>query len=307
MSHSHHGHGHHHHHSSSANSHNTAFALAVSLNAAFVLIEAGYALYANSMSLLADAGHNLGDVMGLGLAWLASWLLTRKASARYSYGYKKTTILAALLNAVLLLSTTLIIAIESIQKLWMPNHINESVMIWVAAIGIVINGSTALLFWRGHETDLNLKASFLHLAMDALISLGVVFTGIIIYFTKCWILDPLMGLVIVATILFSTWTLLRDSVNLILDGVPHSISKAAVETYLSSLTGVTAVHDLHIWGLSTRETALTAHLVMPGSVLSDADFLTINEHLLHQFQIAHVTIQVEQGSTKDPCGQTKTC
>lgn len=301
-----HDHSHHHHHHHPGD-YNRAFAVAVALNFGFVLLQAGYAVYANSMSLLADAGHNLGDVLGLLMAWLANWLLTRPTSDRYSYGHKKTTVFAAVLNALMLVATSAIIGYESIQKVMHPQEVNEFVIMVVASIGILVNGGTAMLFWRGHEHDLNIKSAFLHLAYDALISLGVVFTGLVIYYTDWYWLDPAIGLAIIVTILFGTWALLRDSVNLMLDAVPHNIDQSGVRDYLLALPGVKDVHDLHIWGLSTRETALTAHLIMPTERLSDDDYRSINEHLAHNFAIHHVTLQIEQGDNSDPCGQYHSC
>lgn len=301
-------HGHHHdHHHPPPRSYNTAFAVAVTLNLCFSIVEAVYAILANSMSLLADAGHNFGDVLGLIMAWGSSLLLKVASSERYSYGFKKTTILAALANALLLVVTSALIAFESINKLMTPTPVNETIVIWLALLAIVINGCTALPFLKGRDHDLNIKGAFLHLAADALIALGVVIVAVIVRFTAWWWLDPVVGLLIVLTILWGTWGLLRDSVNLILDAVPHTIDQASVRDYLSKISGVETVHDLHIWGLSTHETALTAHLIMPERSLTDQDFEAINEVLLHRFRINHVTIQVEKGHRVDPCGQTVKC
>ncbi len=292
--HDHNGHNHHHHHHV-PETFTTAFFLAVFLNLAFVIIEAIYAVSANSMSLLADAGHNLGDVLGLAMAWGANWLMTRPATSRYSYGFKRTTILAAIANALILVFTSAIIAYESIYKLINPVKVHEMTVIIVALIGIVINGGTALLFMKGSADDLNIKGAFLHLAYDALISLGVVVTGVIILFAGWVWLDPVVGLLIVVAILAGTWGLLRDSINLILDAVPHNIEQDKVRDYLNAIKGVVAVHDLHIWGLSTKEIALTAHLVMPDSYLTDDDYQHICGELKQQFKINHATLQVEKG------------
>jgi cobalt-zinc-cadmium efflux system protein len=297
--------GHHHHHQPTQ--FNLAFALATLLNLAFTIIEATYAFLSHSTGLLADAGHNLGDVLGLLMAWGATALLTRRATEKYSYGYKKTTILSALANALLLVFTSAIIIYEAINKLIHPTAISEVTVMIVAFIGIVINGGTALLFMRGTEKDLNIKATFLHLAYDALISAGVVIAAIIIYFTGWLRLDPIVGIVIVVLILSSTWRLLLNSINLILGAVPHDVNLAGVRDYLNKLEGVTAVHDLHIWGLSTQENALTAHLIMPDHTLSDQDYQQINHVLKHNFKIDHVTLQIEKGSTEHPCGQAVTC
>ncbi len=303
--HDHHPHGH--DHMPTTQSLNKAFAWSVILNLGFTLAEIIYALLANSMSLLADAGHNFSDVIGLLFAWGATWLLTRPAQGRFSYGYKKTTILAALANALILILATGMIAYESIHRLMHPAIINEKLVIIVALIGIIINGGTALLFMRGRESDLNVKAAFLHLASDAFIALGVVFTGIIIYYVHWLWLDPVVGLAIVLAILIGTWGVLRDSINLIMDAVPMGLDHSAVEEYLSNIKGVTAIHDLHIWGLSTREVALTAHLVMPNDNLTDENYLQISRELKSRFKINHVTLQVEKGSLEHMCEQIETC
>jgi len=296
--------GHHHH---TPNKMNRAFAIAVGLNLVFILFEGSYALLANSMSLLADAGHNMGDVIGLLMAWAANWLLTRPSKENYSYGYKRFSILSALCNAIILIITSTLIAYESINKLMHPAAVNETIVVVVAFIGILINGGTALLFMRGAHDDLNVKAAFIHLAADALISIGVVITGIIILFTgKMW-LDPAAGLIIVVFIVWTTWGLFRDSISLMLDAVPPSVDQQQVIEYLHKIAGVTALHDLHIWGLSTKEIALTVHLVVPEKSLSDADYLRINKDLKQQFKIDHATIQVESGHEDFLCERSDTC
>jgi cobalt-zinc-cadmium efflux system protein len=300
-----HSHGHDHHHA--PQSFNKAFAIAVGLNLTFMLFQASYALIAGSMSLLADAAHNFGDVFGLILAWGANWLLTLPASERYSYGFKRTTIIAALTNALILVATSAIIAYESIHKLLHITSVNESIVIIVATIGIFINGGTALLFMKGAHDDLNIKGAFLHLLGDALISIGVVIGGILILYTKQAWLDPLIGLLIITIILWSTFGLLRNSVSLILDAVPHNIKFNSVQDYLHSIPGVTAIHDLHIWSLSTKEIALTAHLVMPADALSDETYKQINRVLKQKFNIDHATIQVEKGSVDFVCQRTDSC
>lgn len=307
MSHSHHHHeknqGHHH----APQSFNKAFGIAVTLNLAFTLCQIFYAFLADSMSLMADAAHNFGDVFGLILAWGANWLLTRPARKRYSYGYKKTTVLAALTNALILFATSAIITYESIYKLFHITQVNELIVIIVALIGIFINGGTALLFMKGAHDDLNIKSAFLHLLGDALISIGVVVSATVIFYTGWMWLDPLVGLLIVCIILLGTWGLLRDSVRLILDAVPHYIDYPGIHQYLQNLPGVKSMHDLHIWGLSTKEIALTVHLVMPDASLSDADYKKINDHLKSQFKVDHATLQVETGSKEHPCVRMQTC
>lgn len=299
-----HSHGHAHH---LPESFNFAFAISVSLNLLFTIFQAIYAFLANSMSLLADAAHNFGDVFGLVLAWGASWLLTLPARKRYSYGFKRTTILAALTNAIILVATATLISFESIYKLLHLSDVNGVIVTVVALIGIVINGGTALLFMKGAKDDLNIKGAFLHLMADAFISIGVVIAGILIVFTHWMWIDPVVSLLIVLIILWGTWGLLRDSVRLILDAIPHHIDEEGVESYLKNIEGVTAVHDLHIWGLSTKEIALTAHLVMPNKILHDADFENINKVLKNKFKIDHVTIQVETGSLEFPCVRSEVC
>lgn len=298
-----HGHGHHHHHEIPA-TFNLAFGIAVGLNLSFTLLEAIFAFVANSMSLLADAGHNLADVLSLLVAWAASWLLTRAASGRFSYGFKRSSILAALFNALFLLLTSIMITYDSLLKLFNPTPVHEWIVVIVALVGIFVNGGTAMMFARGRHDDLNIKAVFLHLAADAVISLGVVVTAIIIMYTKWVLLDPVVGLVIVATILISTWGLLRDSIHLIMDAVPHGTDQNAVRDYLKNLPGVVDVHDIHIWGLSTKETALTAHLIIPDRALSDDDYHEINRVLKTKFKISHATIQVEKGSKSLDCKTT---
>lgn len=301
---------HHHHghdHSHAASSFNSAFAIAVAMTLIYTLSEAGYAFYANSMSLLADAVHNLGDVLGLGLAWIANWLLAFPPKKRYSYGFKRTTIIAALANAFLLVATSAIIAYEAIYKLFHLVSVNEEIVIIVGLIGVAVNVSASLLFMRGAKDDINIKAAFIHLMADALILVGVVISAFIIHFTQWHWLDPVVGLIIVGIVLWGTWGLLRDSVILLLDAVPHYIDHMGVKEYLSGLSGVKAIHDLHIWGLSTREVALTAHLIMPEKKLSDAEFKKINDVLHKEFKISHVTLQVETGSEEYPCLRTENC
>lgn len=296
---------HHHHEHHHPQSFTMAFALAVGLNLAFTIVEAIYAITAHSMSLLADAGHNLGDVLGLVLSWGAMWLLSKKATDKYSYGFKRTTILAALINAVILLGATIAITIESVHKLVEPTAVNEKIIIIVAIIGILINGGTAILFSKGQH-DLNIKSAFLHLAYDALISFGVVITGIIIYFTHLLWLDPVVGIGIAITILFGTWSLLRQSVDMILDAVPEKIDAKAVEQYLLQHDNITAIHDLHIWGLSTQEIAMTAHLIVPNNDLTDEQLRQIHQELAYKFHIKHCTLQTES-DTNTVCATSNCC
>lgn len=300
-------HAHNHSHQHDHPSFNTAFAIAVTVTLAYSLTEVGYGFYANSMSLLADAVHNLGDVLGLVLAWIANWLLAFPARKRYSYGLKRTTIIAALANAFILVATSTLIAFESIHKFFYLTAVNESVIIIVGTIGIFVNAGTSLLFMRGAKDDINIKGAFLHLISDALILAGVVITAILIRLTQWEKLDPIVSLMIVGIVLWGAWGLLRDSLSLLLDAVPRYIDHAGVKAFLAHYPGVEAIHDLHIWGLSTREVALTAHLIMPTSRLTDADYKKINTILHQEFKVNHVTIQVESGSPDDPCLRKEVC
>ncbi len=302
---------HSHHHTSLEPCHpysaTVAFAVALSLNLGFTIIEFVCAWWSNSVSLMGDAGHNFTDVLGLGFAWLANWLLTKGSSEKFSYGLKRTTILAAFFNALILMMTSLFIAYESIQRIINPVALSEQIMIAVALIGILVNGGTAILFIKGRHNDLNIRGAFLHLMYDALISVGVVIAGVIIAYTGFSLLDPIMGLLIVLTIVFGTWSLLRDSVNLLLDAVPTKIDQQGVTDYLQNISGVSGVHDLHIWGLSTRHIALTAHLIMPNRYLSDEEYIQINNELKEKYHIDHVTLQIEKGLKPELCQQNPDC
>lgn len=277
-----------------------AFLIGIALNIVFVLVEAGYGLAANSLALLADAGHNLSDVLGLGIAWGAAVLAKRAPSDRFSYGLRRSSILAALLNALLLLVAVGAIALEAVQRFSQPQPVASGTVMIVAGIGIVINTATALLFASGRKGDLNIRGAFLHMAADAAVSAGVVAAGVVILYTGWLWLDPVMSLLIAAVILWSTWGLLRDSVALSLDAVPHGIDKAEVHAHLAALAGVTGVHDLHIWPISTTQTALTAHLVRPAAAATGSDddvFLqSAAESIRQRFGIDHSTLQVERGT-----------
>ncbi|MDA7717717.1 cation diffusion facilitator family transporter [Pseudomonadales bacterium] len=299
-------HGHHSHHAPSFSGKiNLSFGLAVFANLSFTIVEAALALEADSMGLLADAGHNLSDVLGLVLAWIASYLATKKAGARFSYGYRRTTILAALANAITLLFASIYIAFGALEKLSSTTTVQTEIVIYVAAIGIVINGGAALLFMKQSHHDLNIKGAFLHLAFDALVSAGVVVAGIVMLYTDAYWIDPVVALAIVSVILYLTWRMLGDALSLILDAVPPNIDPEAVAQFLRNISGVTAVHDLHIWAMSTQETCLTAHLVMPEHPLwaQPNGYQTVSRALAQQFSIHHVTLQVEQGGN---C-QTQDC
>ena len=271
-----------------------AFLIGIVLNVGFVLIEAGYGISVNSVALLADAGHNLSDVLGLLIAWGAATLSKRQPSAHYSYGLRRTSILAALFNAVFLLVAIGAIAFEAVQRLMHPQPVEGGVIMAVASVGIVINGITAWLFASGRKGDINIRGAFLHMAADAAVSAGVVIAGFLVIRTGWLWLDPATSLVIVAVILVGTWGLLRSSVAMSLDRVPEGIAPAEVDSALMALPGVTKVHDLHIWSMSTTDIALTCHLVMPEGCPGDS-FLHDASQMLHDhFEIGHSTIQVEQ-------------
>ncbi|UYH55132.1 cation diffusion facilitator family transporter [Qipengyuania sp. SS22] len=288
-SHSHdHGHGHSHAPADFGN----AFLIGIVLNTAFVVIEAVYGWISGSMALIADAGHNLSDVLALLLAWGASVAAKRPASERFTYGYKSSTILAALANAGLLLVAIGAILFETLHRIAEPAPVAGETMVVVAGIGIAINAGTAALFMRGQH-DINIRGAFLHMAADALVSLGVVIAGVAIIMTgERWI-DPAVSLGIVLVIAWGTWGLLKDSVAMSMLGVPKGISEGKVRTYLASLPGVEAVHDLHIWPMSTTETALTAHLVMPAGHPGDPFLRKLADELEHHHRIGHPTIQIE--------------
>ena len=278
-----------------------AFAIGVILNAGFVLVEWTFGVLANSLALIADASHNLGDVLGLLLAWGAAALARRRPSPHFTYGLRSSTILAALANAALLLVITGGIAWEAILRFRNPASIDAPVVIWVAALGILINTATALLFLSGRKHDLNIRGAYLHMAADAAVSLGVVIAGLLTLATGWSWLDPVVSLAIVAVILLGTWGLLRDATRLALHAVPEGVDPADVRRFLERQPGVEEVHDLHIWGMSTTETALTAHLVMPGGHPGDAFIAELADRMGHEFGIAHATLQVETGSGAQPC------
>ena len=280
-----------------------AFAIGVGLNLGFVGVEAAWGVAAHSVALLADAGHNLSDVLGLLLAWGASALSRRLPTARRTYGLRRSSTLAALVNAVLLLVAVGAILWETLGRFRHPAPVEGSTVIWVAAVGIAVNAATALLFRAGRKGDLNIRGAYLHMAADAGVSLGVVVSGAIVVATGWSWIDPAVSLLVCAVILVTTWGLLRDSVDLALDAVPGSIDGPSIRRYLEGLPQVIAVHDLHIWPMSTTETALTAHLVMPGGRPGDAFYREVARDLHDRFGIEHVTVQVEEGDPAHPCRQ----
>ena len=294
-----HHHGHHHHHAGDTQS--RAFAIAVGLNALFVAIEFTYGFIANSTALMADAGHNLSDVLGLLLAWGAAVLAKTKPDQRYTYGLRSTSILAALANSVLLMVACGAIAWEAVQRIVDPPPVAGMTVSVVAAIGVAVNGFSAWLFLAGSKDDINVRGAYLHLAADAAISLGVVLSGLAIMATGWSWLDPAVSLAIVIVIVMGTWALMRESTQMALAAVPANVDPDAVARFLEEQPGVSEVHDLHIWAMSTTETALTAHLVMPGGYPGDACIDEIVEKLRHDFKIHHCTLQVEEGTTDHGC------
>lgn len=295
-----HSHDHGHDHSHHFDTHNRSFAIAVLLNTLFVVIEAVYGLLSGSLALLADAGHNLSDVLGLIMAWAASWLASRAATHSKTYGLKKTTILAALFNALILIAAVGGITWEAIQRLTNPADVAGLTVIIVAGIGVLINGATMMLFIKGQEGDINIRGAFLHMAADTAVSVGVVISGIVLMYTSLDWIDPVVSLVIAAVIFLGTWQLLKDSVNLAVDAVPKGIDPAAVRERLEGLPGVRSAHHLHIWALSTTENALTVHLVKPDPQGDDRVINDASELLAKEFSIQHTTIQWERDDCECP-------
>lgn len=295
------GHHHGHHHHGDPSTQGRAFAIAIALNSIFVVVEFGYGYFANSTALMADAGHNLSDVLGLALAWGAAILARKAPSSRFTYGLRSSSTLVALANAAFLLVACGAIGWEAAQRFGTPPEVNTATVIAVASLGIVINGFSALLFVRGSKADLNIRGAYLHMAADAVISLGVVAAAILIRFTGWNWLDPATTMIIVAVIIYGSWGLLRESLHLALNAVPINVDAAAVQEYLRGLAGVTDTHDLHIWGMSTTESALTVHLVMPQGSPGDAFVDDIARTLEKQFAVHHSTIQVEFGTTSHTC------
>ena len=290
-----HAHGHHHH---APSSHGKAFALAVFLNAGFVLVETAASFVSGSTALLADAGHNLGDVLSLLLAWGASVLASRPAGPGYTYGLKSSSILAAIANAALLWIALGAVLLETVQRLWQPAEVNGGQVMIVAAAGIAINLASALLFAKGSKDDLNLRAAFQHLMADAVVSASVVFVGLMVVLTNQNWIDPLASLAITVGLGWASWDLLKEAVKMGMLAVPRHIDEAAVRNFLAGHQGVSAVHDLHIWGMSTTESALTAHLVMPSGPPGDAFLRGVASALEAKFGIHHATIQVESSEAE---------
>ncbi len=279
-----------------------AFGIGIALNVVIVAGEAIAGWIGNSTALLADAGHNLTDILSLVLAGAAMWLARRPASTRRTYGYRRATILAALVNAVILILVSVALAWEGVTRLFAPGRVNEPIVIAVASIAVIANVATALLFMKDQRKDINLRGAFLHMASDAVLSLGVVLAGVGILITGWEWLDPAMSLIIVIAILAVTWGLLRESFNLSLDAVPAGVDTTAVRSYLCGQPGVSEVHHLHVWAMSTTEIALTAHLVKPDGALDDALLARVEQELHERFGIGHVALQLERGDAANPCG-----
>ncbi|MEM8808690.1 MAG: cation diffusion facilitator family transporter [Cyanobacteria bacterium P01_G01_bin.38] len=307
MAHSHHGHhkhpGHHERpgHAHTPSHYDRAFMIGTALNIGFVIVEAGFGVITQSLALLADAGHNLSDVLGLLLAWGGSYLAQRPPTQRYTYGLRRSSILAALLNSLILLVAMGGIAWEALRRFNQASPPSGITIMVVAGIGVAINTATALLFMSGRQRDLNIKGAFLHMAADALVSLGVVIAGLGILLTGWQGFDPVVSLLIVAVVVWGTWQLLQDALNLSLDAVPNHIEPVAVRTWLAEFPGVAEVHDLHIWAMSTTEVALTTHLIMPAGHPGDEALIHITQQLKQKFRIDHTTIQIEIDDAEQPC------
>ncbi|MBE7197699.1 MAG: cation transporter [Parafilimonas terrae] len=291
-----HAHGGHTHgpgHSHAPASFGKAFAIGIALNTVYVVLEGIFGIVSGSLALLADAGHNLSDVLGLLIAWGAVWLSGKPPTAGRTYGYKRAPILASLANAVILLLAVGAIGYEAIRRLFEPEPVASGTVLWVAVVGVVVNAGTAWLFMSGRKGDLNIRGAFLHMAADAGVTVGVIVAALVIRQTGWEWLDPAVSLAIAAVVLVGTWGLLRDSVRLSLDAVPDGIDAAAVRRCLEGLPGVTGLHDLHVWPMSTTETALTAHLLMPGGYPGDAFLMDASKLASERFGIGHVTLQIE--------------
>src|SRR5271156_5376750 len=294
----------HHSHAHTQSSYGRAFAIGIALNLAYLGGEAVAGVFSGSLALLADAGHNLADVLGLGLSWGAAVLSRRRPSDRFTYGLRSSSILAALANAIILLVVTGGIAWEAVWRISHPLPVASAVVIWVAGAGILVNGVTALLFASGRPRDLNLRGVFVHMAADTFVTAAVAAAGVVIWLTDWLWLDPAVSLFVSAVIVIGTWGLVKSAIGLALDAVPEGVDATAVRAHLLALPGVTALHDLHIWGMSTTETALTCHLVMPTGHPGDAALSAMTRQLHDRFGIAHATIQIELADSDEVCALT---
>jgi len=289
-----HNHGHNHSHT---NNYNKAFAVGIGLNIAFVAVEVFYGLIANSSALLADAGHNASDVLGLVFAWFAVWMSSKKPTKRFTYGFKKTTVLISVLNAFLLFGAVIAIAWDAIGKFKNPEPVAGTQVMIVAGIGVFINTITALMFLKGQKDDLNIKGAFLHMAADAGVSLGVVVSGLLIVKTGLQWIDPVMSFIIILVIVWGTWKLFTESIRLALDAVPNTIKFEDVKSAILETSEVTDLHDLHIWAMSTNENALSVH-VITSTQNTDSLISVLQNKLAKQFNIKHVTVQLENENLK---------
>ncbi len=290
----------HSHGNSQPDKYRKAFVVGIILNLGFVAVEVFFGLLANSSALLADAGHNASDVLSLGFAWAATWLASIRPKGKYTYGLRKTTILVSILNALLLFAAVVAIGWEAIQKIKDPQPVAGGLVMIVAGIGVIINTITAFLFLKGQKEDLNIKGAFLHMAADAAVSLGVVISGLIIYLTGALWIDPVTSFLIIGGVVWGTWKLFTDSLDLALDAVPENINIKEVRDYLLSKKGISEIHDLHIWAMSTSMVALTSHLIMPDGN-KDSFIAELQEEILEKFGIGHTTFQIETGDMTDNC------
>lgn len=290
----------HHHHTHEPSSMGMSFKIGISINLVFIAFEVFYGIISNSTALLADAGHNFSDVLALAFSWVAIWLSERKPTEKFTYGYRRSTILIAILNTFILLIAIGLVLWEAIDQFGKPREIISSNVITLASIGIIVNGFTAWLFSKGKKHDLNIKSTFMHFVADALVSLGVVITGVIILFTNLQWIDSLVTIIIVGFIIYSTYHLLIDSINLALDAVPENIDINQIRNYLENLDAVTGIHDLHVWALSTSQSALTVHLTT-NSPTDNGFIIEIQHHLHENYNIEHATIQIEYGNDNQCC------
>lgn len=288
-------------HSHTSVNYSTAFIVGIFLNVSFVIIELWFGYTSHSLALTSDAVHNLTDVFGLLIAWAGIWFATRTPSKKHTYGYGRGSILTSLFNAILIFVAAGGIFVEALHRINAPASVMGNTVIWVAIVGIIINGVTALLFLKGRKNDINIRGAFVHMAADAGVSLGVVLAGFAITLTGIAWIDPVVSIVIAGVIIFSTWSLMKESLNLSLDAVPESIERDKVENYLKGIAGVVAVHDLHIWAISTKETGLTAHLIYGDESVTDDSLQQASEGLLNKFHIGHATLQIEKDKTGRFC------
>ena len=296
-------HNHAHGHSHAPKNFGRAFAIGIGLNSLYVVLEAAIGLSTGSLGLVADAGHNASDVLSLIIAWAGARLALRPPSERFTYGLKRSPIVASLFNALLLFGAMGIVTWEAIERLQDPAPVPGVTIIWVTLVGLVVNFGTAYLFVKGQD-DLNIRGAFLHMMADGLVTLGVLLAGVAILYTGANWLDPVISLVIVVVVLWSTWGLFRDALKLSLDAVPDGIDPDEVHGYLNTLPGVVEVHDLHIWAMSTTEVAITAHLVVPEPEMSNSKLIREACEGLHdRFEIVHTTLQLESGEPENPCAQ----